>query len=193
MNSAVSENLTAGRGTVPPPFNLTTEVDECARWYVVQTLPHSERKALFHLERQEYVTFLPRNSKLVRHARKSTTVLAPLFPNYLFVHMDISLQRWRPINGTFGVARLITQNDFPKPVPIGVIEAIQSHANGDGTCNLSPSLKLSQNVRINDGPFADFIGTLEQLDASGRVRVLLDLMGREVSISARAEILVTAV
>ena len=162
------------------------------RWYVVQTQPHGETRAIFHLERQDYRIFCPRIRKTVRHARKATRVLAPLFPAYLFLRMDITRQHWRSVNGTFGVSHLIMQNDMPQPVPCGVVEALQIRMGDDGTINWVSSLKVGQTVRICDGPFADFVGTLERLDASGRVRVLLDLMGRAVSVIARSEMLVPA-
>lgn len=162
------------------------------RWYVVQTQPHGETRAIFHLERQNYHVFCPRLRKTVRHARRMTHVLAPLFPNYLFLSLDVTRERWRSVNGTFGVARLIMQSDMPQPVPFGIVEAIKTRLGEDGAIDWASSLKIGQSVKICDGPFVDFIGTLEHLDASGRVRVLLDLMGRAVSVSTRSEMLAPA-
>jgi transcriptional antiterminator RfaH len=162
------------------------------RWYVVQTQPHGETKAVFHLERQDYRVFCPCMRKTVRHARKLTHVLAPLFPNYLFLRMDVTRQHWRSVNGTFGVSRLIMQNDMPQSVQFGVVEAIKARLGEDGAIDWASSLKIGQPVKICDGPFADFVGTLERLDASGRVRVLLDLMGRAVCVSTRSEMLAPA-
>jgi hypothetical protein len=56
------------------------DADPDERWYVVQTQPHGEARAIFHLERQDYRIFCPRIRKTVRHARKATRVLASLFP-----------------------------------------------------------------------------------------------------------------
>ena len=168
--------------------------DDCsdARWYVVQTQPHGETKAIFHLERQDYRVFCPRVRKTVRHARKVSHVLAPLFPNYLFLNLDITRERWHSVNGTYGVARIIIQNEMPQPVPRGVVEAIKARVGEAGAIDFTPLFKVGQSVKISEGPFADFVGTLERLDAAGRVRVLLDLMGRAVSVSTRAEVLVPA-
>ena len=66
------------------------------RWFVVHTLPHRESGAKGHLENQGYRTFLPRRWKTRRHARKLETVLAPLFPRYLFIALDLNRDRWRP-------------------------------------------------------------------------------------------------
>jgi transcriptional antiterminator RfaH len=162
------------------------------RWYVVHTQPHAENRAISNLERQSYRIFCPRTRKTVRHARKATTTLAPLFPNYLFVQLDVSYDHWRSVNGTRGVIRLITQGETPEPVPVGIVESLQTRRGADGAMNWAPSLKIGQSVRISNGPFADFVGTLEHLDATGRVRVLLDMLGRFVSVALRCEALMPA-
>lgn len=152
------------------------------RWYVVHTQPHAESRAAFHLERQRYRVFCPRFARVVRHARRRTNILAPLFPSYLFVHLDVSRERWRSINGTCGVLRLITQGENPQPVPNGVVETLRTQTDAQGVLNWAPSFEIGQFVHVADGPFEGFVGTLERLDAAGRVRVLLDLLGRSVSV-----------
>ena len=119
----------------------------------------------------------------MRHARTLQHKFAPLFPNYLFVSLDMSRDPWRSVNGTCGVIRLIMQGETPESVPHGVVEALQARMGESGAIDWTPSFKIGQSVRITDGPYADFIGTLEHLDSAGRVRVLLDLLGRSVSVA----------
>lgn len=161
----------------------------CARWYVVHTQPSAEGRAIAHLERQAFTVFCPRYRKVVRHARKTASVLLPLFPSYLFVCLDLSRDRWRSINGTRGVARLIAHGDVPQPVLPGVVEALRSRASADGAMNWVPSLRVGQAVRIAEGPFADLVGTLERLGAAGRVSMLLGLFGRSVPVRLDGEVL----
>ncbi len=160
-----------------------------ARWYVVQTQPRSELRAVRHLESQDYRVFCPRFRKTVRHARKTKRVLVALFPHYLFVSLDISREQWRSINGTRGVARLLTQDGTPLPVPHGIINGLRARTRADGTFDWAPSFKVGDAVRFVDGPFAELLGTIEYLDAAGRVRVLLDLLGRSVSVALHTELL----
>jgi Transcription antiterminator len=162
------------------------------RWYVVHTRPHSEARAIANLEHQAFHVFCPRVPKTVRHARKLSRSMAPLFPDYVFVHLDAARDRWRSINGTRGVVRLISQGDIPAPVPNGVVEALQTRADSHGVISWISSLKLGQTVRISDGPFAGLVGTLESLDEAGRVHVLLQLMGRSVSAAFHGKALVPA-
>jgi transcription elongation factor/antiterminator RfaH len=164
-----------------------------ALWYVVHTQPHAEGQAIHHLEIQGYQVFCPRYRKTVRHARQAKYVLAPLFPNYLFVRLDISRDHWRSVNGTRGAVRLLMRGETPQPVPRGVVEGLQGQTRADGTIDWSPIFKIGDVVRIADGPFAELLGTLEHFDAAGRVRVLLDLLGRSVPVALRGEAIMPAV
>ena len=163
------------------------------RWFAVHSLPHREAGAQRQLENQGFHTFLPRGRKLRRHARKLETILAPIFPRYLFVVLDLDRDRWRSVNGTFGVARLVMMaGDRPQPAPHGVVEALIALADdrdvlrfdGDGR------LAVGQKVRILAGPFAEQIGLLQRLDDNGRVRLLLDIMGGEIGVTLPSAALV---
>jgi transcriptional antiterminator RfaH len=156
--------------------------DAGSRWYVVQTQPHNEGRAITNLHRQGFMSFNPCVRRTVSHARKKSTVLAPLFPNYVFVQFDPSRDQWRCINGTFGVVRLIANGEVPSSVPDGVITALRARIGDDGAMDWTVSLHVGDLVRVTEGPFMDLVGTLEHLDAAGRVRVLLDMLGRSVSV-----------
>jgi transcriptional antiterminator RfaH len=162
------------------------------RWYVVHTQPNAEGIAIAHLEGQGYRAFCPRYCKTVRHARKTKRVLAPLFPNYLFLRLDVRRDQWRSVNGTRGVVRLIMQGETPPPVPRGIVEVLQARFGADQPMDWTAVFKIGQAVRIVDGPFVDFVGTLAHLDADGRVRVLLDLLGRSVPLALRCDALTPA-
>jgi transcription elongation factor/antiterminator RfaH len=188
-------------GSAPQPLMLpksrntgTVSGDNSAgeRWYVAQSQPRAEASAIGHLERQGYNVFCPRYRKTVRHARKARHVLAPLFPNYLFLQLDTSRDPWRAVNGTRGVVRLISQGETPAPLPHGVVEGLLARTGADGVMEWMPSFKIGQAVRIAEGPFMDLVGKLEHLDAAGRVRVLLELLGRHVSVALRCEVLIAA-
>lgn len=150
------------------------------RWYVVRTLANREAGARLQLEAQGFRTFLPRVTRTVRHARKLRTVKSPAFPGYLFVALDLSRDRWRSVNGTFGVMSLIMGDDLPIPAPVGVVEALIGYVDETGTCRFDRDLAEGQEIRVVAGPLAQALGELVKLDANGRVRVLLDIMGGKV-------------
>jgi len=152
------------------------------RWYVVQTRPRDEATAVLHLSRQGFENYLPRFLKRRRHARKVDIVPTPLFPGYLFVALDLSASRWRSIQGTVGVSRLVCRGDSPAPVPEGIVEGIREREDAGGWVVMRPAtaLREGQSVEISNGPFAELRGIFEGLDSRERVVVLLNLLGREV-------------
>ena len=96
------------------------------RWYVVRTLPQRELHAAQHLANQGFRAFVPRYWKNRRHARKVETVSAPLFPQYIFTIFDMTRDRWRSVNGTLGVDRVLMSGGEPQPVPHGLVENLHT-------------------------------------------------------------------
>jgi transcription elongation factor/antiterminator RfaH len=162
------------------------------RWFLVHTQPKSERKAELHLGAQGFRTHVPQIQKTIRHARQLRTVQAPLFPRYLFLILDLGRDRWRSVYSTIGVSSLFTCEDRPVPVPTGVVEALVARTDEAGLALFDAGLTTGQTVRILSGPFADFVGTLERLDAAGRVRVLLAMMGSTVPVALHRSALLPA-
>ncbi|MCX7899859.1 MAG: transcription antiterminator NusG [Methylocystis sp.] len=153
---------------------------EGERWYVVRTLAHREAAAQGQLEAQGFRTFLPRVKRTVRHARKLRTVQSAAFPGYLFIILDLRRDRWRSVNGTRGVHSLIMGEESPIAAPRGVVEALIGYVDETGACRFDRDLEEGQAIRVVAGPLAQAIGELVKLDANGRVRVLLDIMGGKV-------------
>ena len=167
-------------------------VDEGARWYAVHCQPHRERVAALNLKNQDFTIFLPQREAIRRHARKIEKVRRPFFPGYLFIRLDVTRERWRSINSTLGVVRLVMQNDRPAPAPEGVVEGLQAAADERGILRIKAELKLGQKVRVINGPLMELVGELDQLSDSDRVRVLLDMMGGRTRVFLPRDYLVPA-
>jgi transcriptional antiterminator RfaH len=165
-----------------------------SRWYVVQTHPCAEGRAVTHLARQGFATYLPRYLKKRRHARLVETVAAPLFPRYLFVAIDIATQRWRSISSTLGVTHLVCNGQYPVPVSDDVIDALRSREDESGFVRLPawPSFVEVDKVRLLDGAFTDCIALFEGMKDIQRVSVLLDLLGRKVRLVLAADLVAAA-
>lgn len=152
-------------------------------WYVAETQTRGEAKAQRHLERQGFASFCPRFHKLRRHARRVDHVLMPVFPGYLFVRFDRQRDPWHAINGTLGVKRLVgVQNCRPQSMPEPAMEALISRCSGDVISGLFSTLEPGQLVRMVAGPFANLLAQVEELDDQGRVRVLLDILGKSTLV-----------
>lgn len=164
------------------------------RWYVTQTQTHAEAKAVVHLERQGFATYLPRYLKRRRHARKVDVVPAPLFPRYLFVEIDMGAQRWRSIYSTVGVSLLICAGETPLPVSQQILTTLREREDKAGFVRLEsgPRFRAGEKVRILDGAFADCLGLYEGMSDRDRVSVLLDLLGRKVRVVMDADVVTAA-
>jgi transcription elongation factor/antiterminator RfaH len=156
---------------------------EQERWYVVRTRAQRELHAACQLTNQEFRVFVPRYWKNRRHARRVETISAPLFPRYIFIILDRTRDRWRSINGTLGVERLLMSAREPQPVPQGLVEGLILATSPEGNVHFDFHLKQGQTIRITAGPFANMVGELEKLDDTGRVRVLLEIMGSNVRVA----------
>lgn len=159
------------------------EAASSARWYAVKCQPNREAVASAHLHNQDFEIFLPRGQRVRRHARKVDIVLAPFFPGYLFIRLDLTRDRWRCVNSTHGVSNLVMQGSAPAAVPAGIIEQLQARCDGRGVLDMDTQLKPGQSVRILTGALADFVGELECQDANDRVRVLLTILGKPTSVA----------
>jgi len=166
----------------------------CTRWYVVQTQPHAEAKAAAHLCRQGFDIYLPRYLKRRRHARRIETVAAPLFPRYMFVAVDMAVQRWRAIHSTIGVSRLVCNGDSPAVVADAVVDGLKRREDVCGFVKLDcrPRFAPGDKVRVVDGVFTACLGLFDGITDGERVAILLDLLGRKVRVFLDSELVTAA-
>jgi len=164
------------------------------RWYVVQTHLRAEGQAARHLRQQGFDAYLPQYMKRRRHARRVDRVAAPLFPRYAFVRLDLNVDRWRAVNSTLGVARLISNGETPAFVADEVVDEIRRRETNAGMVKLfePERFKAGDRVTVIEGAFADQVGIFQCLDDTQRVVLLLGLMGRELRLSVPQEAVVAA-
>jgi transcriptional antiterminator RfaH len=163
-------------------------------WYVVQTQVHAEAKAAHNLIRQGYEVYLPRYLKRRRHARKVDLVPSPLFARYLFVSIDIATQRWRSVQSTFGVARLVMNGDQPALVPDAIVVALRQREDDKGFVKMERANPFSpgEKVRVLSGAFLDSIASFEGMSDSDRVAILLDFLGQKVRVTLDRDMVAAA-
>ena len=120
-------------------------------------------------------------------------MLAPFFPGYLFVRLDLEQERWRSINGTIGVIRLVAfgSGGRPAPLPEGFVERLGALSGSEGLEN-GEKLTAGDPVRVIGGPFDDLCGVLESSCESERVTILLSLLGQKTRVSLRRGLLIAA-
>ena len=164
-----------------------TQSQSTSAWYLAQIKPNSHRIAERNLLRQGFAIFLPHHQETRRQRGAFVTKPRPLFPGYLFVLLDMTGAGWRAVNSTLGVARLVSFGNMPTPVPEGLVEELSARCDADGNLHVSRALSPGDEVTLSQGPFADFVATVEKLDPDKRVWLLLEVMGRRTRIALDAK------
>jgi len=154
------------------------------QWFVASTKAREESRALFNLKQQGFNAYLPQYKKTRRHARKTDVVLAPLFPKYLFVEIDMNKQKWSAINSTIGVGKLLQFGSHPTPVPVDLIHEIRAREGSEGIILMDKCLKIKTGdaVNITSGAFIEHSGVFDCYHDDERVVILLNLMGRNIRV-----------
>jgi len=154
-------------------------------WYLIKTKPRQEKKAKQNLENQGYGAFCP--------IAKINNRNVVLFPCYLFVQLNEKTQNWSPINSTKGVLHFVKFGSNFAKVPISVIEFIKTnqHITAEKLINLN-KFKSGDKVQISDGTFKNWIAIFKCYKPDERVIILMNLLGREQSLSIKEE-LITAI
>ena len=153
-------------------------------WYVVYSKPHKEDQVRLHLGMKGIESFFPR---LRLPAASQKKAVAPLFPNYLFVRVNLAVEAhyvmWSP-----GVKRIISFGDTPIPIENGVVRFLKDRADPEGIIQAYSQLSAGQQVEIAGGPFDGFTGIIQDPpNAKGRVKVLLKLLSRQISVKLGVE------
>lgn len=158
-------------------------------WFVVQAKPNCCGIARRNLGRQGFVTFAPTLDVTRRHRDGFRTTQALLFPGYVFVAAGESGNRWRSINSTYGVGRIVSFCGTPAPLPGDFVEALMARTDVDGRLLPEPKacpLAVGDDVRITVGPLADFVGEIVKMSSDLRVMLLLDLLGGKTRVTVPA-------
>lgn len=160
--------------------------DSAPSWFAVQLKPNSEAIARRNLLQQGVVVFAPFEVVTVRRGKRLAKASKALFPGYLFVSFDREAMRWRTINSTYGVSRLVAfGSDGPAEVPEALITVLRQRCDEEGRLIAVPRFENGDQVRLINGPFADFVGTIEELNAEQRIWVLLDVLGKGTRVAVK--------
>ncbi len=155
---------------------------EMRQWYVVYSKPRKEEFAEFNLRQKGLEVFFPR-LRLPGALPKRKQVV-PLFPNYLFVKIQIFSEEYQYVAWSPGVKRLISFNGFPLPLNADAVAFLMDQSTAEGTITARSNLMPGQEVQINSGPFDGLIGIIQNPpDAKGRVKLLLNLLSRQIKVA----------
>jgi transcription antitermination factor NusG len=156
-------------------------------WYAVFTLPQNEKSTIKHLALREVEAFLPTYETLrVWKNRQKVKVVLPLFPTYLFVHID-PRERVRVLQ-TPGVIHIVGSHGNPVAISNAEIDLLRS-----GFCGkkVEPyaDLVVGERVRIRSGPMQGVVGTLVRRKGGVRFVLAIEMIHQNAAIEIDADYL----
>lgn len=152
-------------------------------WFVARTKPNREDYAERTLGLRRVDTFLPRIVEVTPDADGRTRPPAPLFPGYLFVHIDLFAE-WQRVIWAPGIRDFVCLGGGPVPIDDGVIDQLKLRCDERGVAYVTPAMwNRGDRVEIADGPFAGLLATVETvMPQRRRIKLLIDFLARQTSV-----------
>lgn len=179
-----------------PPAKPQSPYDRPGRWYVLHTQSGYENKVRTNLEARSksmnmedriYEVVIPMEDVVeVKNGRK-VVVQKKMFPGYLLVRCKLDDGSWYVIRNTPGVTGFVGADKKPTPLPRREVETfLQTKTEDEEAPKRSkPRLEyeLHETVRVKTGPFADFSGQIDEINADQlKLKVLVNIFGRETPV-----------
>jgi transcriptional antiterminator NusG len=168
------------------------DTDEEGRsWYVVHCYSGYENKVRHNLEQRIetmgmkdmiFDIVVPTEEEIEVKEGKRRTVERRVFPGYILVNMVMTEESWYVVRNTPGVTGFVGMGNSPTPLRTEEVSQIIKRMEADAP-RIKVTFKSGERVRIVDGPFNDFRGTVSEIDMErAKVRVMVNFFGRETPV-----------
>ena len=165
--------------------------DDDRGWYVVHCYSGYEKKVRHNLEQRIetmgmkekiFDVVVPTEEEIEVREGKRRTVERRVFPGYIRVNMILSEESWYVVRNTPGVTGFVGMGNQPIPLRPEEVAHIVKRMEADAP-RIKVTFRVSERVRIVDGPFNDFRGTVSEIDMErAKVRVMVNFFGRETPV-----------
>ncbi|EKD62862.1 MAG: hypothetical protein ACD_52C00031G0008 [uncultured bacterium] len=189
-DSGVSERGT-GSKKIPGHIKISDEQNKNAKWFVVHTTSgHEARIAETLRQRVETMNLvskvlevlIPTQDRVVIRSGKKSTVKEKIFPGYMLIKMELDDPTWLAVRTTPGITGFVGSSNKPTPLSIEEVKNIQKFVSAPAP-RFKTKFSVGEAVKITDGPFADFLGSIHEIDEEkGRIKVLVSIFGRETPV-----------
>jgi transcriptional antiterminator NusG len=160
-------------------------------WYVVHCYSGYENKVRHNLEQRIetmgmkdkiFDIVVPTEEEIEVKEGKRRTVERRVFPGYILVNMIMSEESWYVVRNTPGVTGFVGMGNTPTPLRSEEVSQIIKRMEAEAP-RIKVTFKSGERVRIVDGPFNDFRGTVSEIDMErAKVRVMVNFFGRETPV-----------
>lgn len=165
--------------------------DERAKWFVVHTQSgHEVRVAQTLKQRVESMGYdknvfellVPTQDRVVIRGGKKATIKEKIFPGYMLIKMIMDDATWLTVRTTPGITGFVGAENTPTPLSELEVANIQKFVSSPAK-RFKTKFSLGEAVKITDGPFSDFLGSISEIDEEkGKVKVLVSIFGRETPV-----------
>ncbi len=190
-DDAASPPSPAGEVPATEAEGETPEADDDRAWYVVHCYSGYENKVRHNLEQRIesmgmkdkiFDVVVPTEEEIEIKDGKRRTVERRIFPGYILVNMILTEDSWYVVRNTPGVTGFVGMGDEPTPLRPEEVAQILKRMESE-TPRVKVTFRPGERVRIVEGPFNDFRGTVDEIDMErGKVRVLINFFGRETPV-----------
>jgi transcriptional antiterminator NusG len=187
---AVEERGT-GKKKIPGHIVISETKDPRASWYVVHTASGHEvrvsetlrqRVETMSLQDKIFELLVPTQDRVIIRGGKKATVKEKIFPGYLLVKMIVDDPTWLAVRTTPGITGFVGTGNKPTPLSNEEVTNIEKFISAPAP-RFKTKFSTGEAVKITDGPFADFLGTIHEIDEEkGKVKVLVSIFGRETPV-----------
>jgi len=152
------------------------------KWFVVQSKPREEERALHFLKEKGFDAYLPLMEVVKVRKFNNVKTKKPLFPGYLFCRFKKEDESLAHVRWTQGVKKLLPESVNPISIEDEIVQAIHSLEQNDGVIRQQP-LQKHDKIRIARGPMKDILGIFEHWTSDqGRVKVLLNFISYQATV-----------
>ena len=167
------------------------DVDDDRAWFVIHCYSGYENKVRHNLEQRIetmgmkdriFDVVIPTQEEIEVRDGKRRSIERHVFPGYVLVNMIMSEESWYVVRNTPGVTGFVGMGNDPIPLRPEEVSQILKRMEAEAP-TIKVSYKPGEKVRIIDGPFNDFLGTVDEIDMDrSKVRVMVNFFGRSTPV-----------
>jgi len=209
VEQAVSAEALTTKGELAVPAGQDLEMEEAevptspydrpGRWYVIHSYAGYENKvksnlesriASMNMEERIFEVVIPMEDVIEFKGGKKQVVPRKVFPGYVLVRMDLDDDSWHVVRNTPGVTGFVGVGGRPSALSRREVEQILQVKGDEGEGSAGrkgrprmTEYELGETVRVKEGPFADFSGTISEINEDQlKLKVLVNIFGRETPV-----------
>jgi transcription termination/antitermination factor NusG len=191
LPKAPSSSTAATEETASQKLRRVNEEDDNRAWFVIHCYSGYENKVRYNLEQRIetmgmkdkiFDVVIPTQEEIEVREGKRRSIERHVFPGYVLVNMILTEESWYVVRNTPGVTGFVGMGNDPTPLRPEEVSQILKRMEAEAP-HVKVTFKAGERVRIIDGPFNDFRGTVSEIDMErAKVTVMVNFFGRETPV-----------